>query len=476
MKTRKNNSNFSNKTRKSKPEKDVLVDKINNVYEKMLNYNGNHVFFSSRLLFWNNMLKQWKEEDEDETNYKKMIYKPNNIDEIKTLEGCVYSPKKIISNKYLIDTYKIINDNKITNYSYIQDRLKALFNYNLPSTVKDINKYLQDVRGSKHTINVLVVGGGPVGLFTALYLNHYYNELMMGKGIDNYIFKKVNILLLDNRVYKEGIKKPYSRVTQFGFDILNLQPFINQIFCWNIDNSNRTRKFDYIHVLETLMYVAAYGKNIPMYFTKEYETFDKVEELCNKNNFNYIFDCTGGRLKTSFKDNLSWKDFSFKQDNMEVKLDSDNYYRLYIDNKLDYQPLLLLHMYDKNMVQIPEATKNYISSIENINDLELINKFVNKCFEIDEYTKLSYNFKEKNVRNLVSLILNEEKLENVKYVKPMIFSASPRHSAFCAKKINKSLTYFGIGDTLGNSEWGIWFGMKHSILLSRHICHLLGSY
>jgi hypothetical protein len=251
-----------------------------------------------------------------------------------------------------------------------------------------------------------------------------------------------------------------------------------------------TRKFDYIHVLEALMYVVAFGKNIPMFFTKEYETYDKVEELCTKYNFNYVFDCTGGRLKTSFKDKVSWPNFSFKkkslelriwpnpsfkQKNMEIKLDSDNYYRVYIDDKLDYQPILILYMYDKDMIQIPNATKNYTIFIDNEKDLMLVNKVVNKCFDIDEYIKLSQNFETKSIRNLLSYIIHEEKITNIKYVKPIIFSASPRHYAFCAKKINKSLTYFAIGDTLGNSEFGIWFGMKHSILLSRHIIHLVGS-
>jgi hypothetical protein len=471
MKTRKNRSNYSNKTQKSK---NSLVDKVNNIYQNMLDFNKYHLFFKSRI-WWNRSLEDWNKESK-KFNDKKMIFKPNNIDEIKTIEGCAYSTKKLISKKYLTDTYKLMNNEKITNFTIIRDRLKQLFYYNLPSTIKDFDKYLQEIKESKDTINVVVVGGGPVGLFTALYLNHYYNELMMGTGFDRHIFKKVNVLVLDNRIYKEGIKKPYSRVTQFGYDIINLQPFINQIFCWNMRQNFGTRKFDYIHVLEGLLYITAFGKNIPMYFTKQYETFDKVQELCEKNNFHHIFDCTGGRLKTSFKDNLLWNKVLFKKENMEVKLDSDNYYRLYVDNKADYQPLLILYLYDKDMIQIPSGTKNYTQDFNNEKDLELMNRFVNKCFEIDEYIKFSHNFENKNIRNLLSYILHEEKLTNVKYVKPIIFSTSPRHYAFCAKKINKSLTYFAIGDTLGNTEFGIWFGMKHSILLSRHIIHLLSSY
>ena len=66
--------------------------------------------------------------------------------------------------------------------------------------------------------------------------------------------------------------------------------------------------------------------------------------------------------------------------------------------------------------------------------------------------------------------------KNIKYVKITYFDSNSHHAAVCAKKINNDLTYIGLGDTLGSSEYGIYFGMKTNMEFSRQICHLIGSF
>jgi hypothetical protein len=154
-----------------------------------------------------------------------------------------------------------------------------MYDYNLPSTIPNLDnwkKYKED-----NPINIMIMGAGPLGLYTALYLNEYYNKNII-HGRDNkktILNQYVNILIIDNRIYKEGIKKPYTRSTQFGFDIEQIQPFIKQIFCWkNFDNNYKgTRRFDFINILENLLYVAAYNENISMYFTKKLEDFNDIK-------------------------------------------------------------------------------------------------------------------------------------------------------------------------------------------------------
>jgi hypothetical protein len=440
-----------------------FINKINNYYQNILNFEGEHVFFESHK-WWSKTSKSWKNNSSNKIKFIK-----NNIDEIKTLDDCYSKINKIASKKYLLSLYQLINNKKNTDFEIIRKKLDILFNYNLPSTIK-LNHHLKYIKNSNNTINILILGAGPVGLFNALYINHYYNELI------NDFSKEFNILLIDNRIYHEGTKKPYTRSTMFGFDILNLQPFINQIFCWNLVDAGGTRKFDYIYILENLLYITAFGKNIPMYFTDKYKTFENIKELCDNNNFHYIFDCTGGRLKTNLNYNLKWNTFNFTKKNLSVKLDNDNYYKLYINNQKDYQPMFLLYIFDKNMKQIPKGTQNYMVKIETENDLSIIKKFTNKYFHIEEYIKLSYNFEDSSIRNLLHEILNKENIKNVKFIKISMFDASSKHLTFCAKIINKNLTYIALGDTLGHSEYGIWFGMKHNILLSRHIIHLIDSY
>ena len=98
-----------------------------------------------------------------------------------------------------------------------------MYDYLLPSTIDNLDN-LNYIKNEK-SINVIIAGAGPVGLFSALYLTKYY---------ENEFNQNVNILLVDNRVEQEGIRLPYTRTTQFVFDISLIQDFIYNLFCWVI--------------------------------------------------------------------------------------------------------------------------------------------------------------------------------------------------------------------------------------------------
>ncbi len=343
-----------------------------------------------------------------------------------------------------------------------------MLDYNQPSTIKDLPSYLDEVKNSDNVndINVIVAGAGPVGLYTALYLNKYYNE--------NYVKQKINILLLDNRIAEEGIKLPYYRVTQFGFNIDQFQPFIEQIFCWKNMELSDHRHFDFIIVLENLLYLQACHKKIPMYFTKKYETFDKLKSMAKKYNFNYILDCTGGRLGAKLEGDIKWTEIKFKKDNWEVKYVGDNMYRFFVDNKEYEFETVVLNFYDKNYK--PFLTGNLFGFITNDNDEKIVNKYKNKCYNKEDFKKLIRHIKDDSLRYLYFKILiwsgyDENK---IKYVKITTFNSNSHHVNRVAKVLDKNLMYIGLGDTLGNSELGIYFGMKDAIAFSNYVCNLLG--
>jgi len=237
-----------------------LVKMLNNDYQNILQSKYNpkyHLFFDSYNWF-QNALKHWTKH----TKYENYDYDASKINNIKTINKSKYIPKKVASKKILNNIYSIISDPKITNFDTIRTNLNKLYEYLLPSTIDNLDDHLNQIKKSnKQNINVVIVGAGPIGLFTALYLNDYYNKY-------NFFNIKVNVLIIDNRTYEESIKLPYSRVTQFGFDISQIQPFINQIFCWKNKNIYLDRQFDFINVFENMLYLSAYHKKIPMYFTK----------------------------------------------------------------------------------------------------------------------------------------------------------------------------------------------------------------
>src|SRR3972149_9006380 len=205
---------------------------INKKFQSLLkgyNYQDYHIFFDSHDWFLKTS-KEWiegatidtqkfiKDSDPD----KKYSYNKNiNINNIKE-KICKYIPKKTITEIMLEEFYNIISDRNVDDFNKILETVDKMLDFNFPSTIKDLPYYLNGIKDNNN-IKIIIVGAGPVGLYTALYLNKYYNE--------NYVRQKINILLLDNRVpeAKEGLKLPYSRTTQFGFNIDQFQPFIEQI-------------------------------------------------------------------------------------------------------------------------------------------------------------------------------------------------------------------------------------------------------
>ena len=84
---------------------------------------------------------------------------------------------------------------------------------------------------SSNKINIAIIGAGPVGLFLACYLFRYYNS---SYGLNNN--PKVNIIVFDNRLSKNGFKKPYTRNRVFKFSSTFFSYLIPNIYTW--DNSN----------------------------------------------------------------------------------------------------------------------------------------------------------------------------------------------------------------------------------------------
>ena len=469
---------------------DKFVDKINTKYKYILKGKQNgkyHIFFESYKWYLDTFLsgnngcskKNMKLYDpKHEFKYNSSGIDVLKIKTIKTIKNCKYIPKKIISKKKLEELYIYTRSQNITNMKSIKKKLDIMLDYNLPSSIKNITDFKTKSLKPK-TLNIIIAGAGPVGMFTALYLNEIYN-------LNPISMIHVNLLVIDNRIAKEGVKLPYSRITQFGFDLSQFQLFIKQVFCWKSKNFpwavnpkySDARHFDFIIFLENLLYLSLCHFNIPTYFTKKLETFDKLKKFATKEKIDFIFDCTGGRLKTKFKDNI-FKNilrkpiYKFTKGIYKVKL-HDNMYKFHIKNKLYSQKTVLLHLLDKNYK--PFLIGNILSIILRDYDNKIIEYCNNKCFTVNEYKKLSIHFKSDDLRYLLPNMLYEYKLQNkVKYVKFTTFDSCSHHLPYCAKKINKNLTYFAIGDALGKSEYGIKFGMNASIFLSKYICNSLSN-
>jgi hypothetical protein len=452
---------------------------INKKFQSMFkSYNNpkEHIFFYSND-WYKKMIDLWKKQENDFTEeyikkegkaIEKYSYKENKENkenkEIEAVKNCNYKPKETLTAKKIIEYYDRTTDKNIDKYTEIKKMIDEMFDYNLPSTIDNLEIYLERMKKSD-AINIIIVGAGPVGLYTALYLDRYYNNY--------YIQQRVNILLIDNRISEEGVKLPYTRVTQFGFDISQFQPFIPQLFCYKDTlQGDDVRQFGHISDLENLLYINAFKKNIGMYFTKKYEKYDDLKEMASKYNINYILDCTGGRLENKLEGNIKWNDLEFKKGNYEVKYIGNNMYKFYADD-IEYKHYtVVLTLLDSNFK--PFQTGNIFSqAVEE--DLYLIEKYQNKCYLKDDYIELSRQFKNKNLRYYYPKIIEFTGIDekNIKYVKLSTFNSNSHHVNRVAKALDKNLMYIGLGDTLGSSEYGIHFGMKNGIAFSQYVCNTI---
>lgn len=473
---------------------DKFVDIVNNDFQELFYSNRDpryHLFFDSFIHMSKNF-ENWAKSDEksDDSNIIKKVdpdqkkYNFNNsidLTDIKSVDRCSYKPKKTLSKKKLDELYSIITDPDIHDFETIRKHLEIMFDYNLPSTIDTIDDFIKSCKQSVintpnyNLINIVIVGAGPIGLYTALYLKQHYNY--------NSVFSiktGVNVILLDNRIYKEGIKLPYSRVTQFGFDRDQIHLFINNIYCWkhHSDVYDKNRMFDFVNMLENLLFLVAFKKGISMYFTKKYETFDKLKTFATNNNIHYIFDCTGGRLDVKLKDNVPnilWNRFSFKKDNMEVRYTGNNKYEFFVDNVKYEHITIVLKLYDKN--QKPFSIGNMFGFVTDNDDKVVLEKYKNICYTIDDYLKIIRHFKSINLRYLLFSICDAStiSMDKIKYVKITTFNSNSHHVNRASQKLTNSLVYVGLGNTLGYSEYGIFFGLKTGINFAKHVCNLLST-
>jgi hypothetical protein len=462
------------RTRKIRKRPAILVEIINRDYQEILRGRTDptkHVFFQS-LARWKQQYAMLSQERQLPKLSARYSYDPTtDLSDVTPLKDCKFVPNKLLTRAYLDKFYEQLLTQR--NYEKIRTSCIEMSEYNLPATVTSLSSWKQ--HSDPTAINVLILGAGPVGLFTALYLNEQYNKKLTFRDVS---MRKINFLLVDNRIKSEGVKLPYSRSTQFAFNISEIQPFLKSIFCWNTDvTPEDTRVFDNILVLENLLYCAAFHESIPMAFTKKFDEYESIKQFIQKESIHVVFDCTGGRSKIPVTRTLRWNQYSLKEGNQEIKLNKDTqYYEMCEDGVTHKKLAYRLQLFDKQNKEF--LVGNKFAFPTDAEDIEHANKYNNMCFSAEDYIRLSRHFKADTMRELFPYLVKVtgKTVRDIKTVKISSFNSFARHSPFAAAPLLPGCTLIRVGDSLGNSDYGILFGMKHSIEFSRHICNLLTSF
>ena len=451
----------------------AFIDTINDDFQEMMRHRSDptkHLFFQS-IRWWKAMYALWAEESWVLKKYRAIKYNPTaDLALLHPLSDCKFVPTKILTPAYLKKFYEQLATTK--DYTAIQNKCHDMTNYALPSPLTSLDTWKRT--DSPTALNVMILGTGPVGLYTALQLHHLYNkntELMT-----EFSFRQVNLLLVDNRIYKEGVKMPYSRSTQFGFSIADIQPFLQNIFCWDMEKYD-VRAFDYIHVLENLLYTVAYHNKIPMAFTRKFDDYDTLKAFVKKEKIHVLFDCTGGRSSIPVSHPVTWNKYSFKEGVGEIRLNPTTKYYEYCEHGTPYTtPVLRLQFFGKGGREF--LVGNEFAEPTDPADVELATKYNNQCFRPDDYLQLAARFKKEKIRQLFPHMLEIGKLKktDVESVKISMFQTGARHSSFAAAPLGSGCVLIRVGDSLGGTEYGIVFGMKHSIEFSNHICNIMTTF
>lgn len=436
-----------------------MDDLLNADFQDMLRCSKDtrdHLFLHSNA-WYKGAVEHWRQK-KIPTGIAKVPHKKGVYAAATSTLDCSYSTPRVITPKQLRDLYEYLTTTT-TSFKDVRDRLLGLYKYNLPSTIADAKVHFKE-----GDYNVLVVGAGPVGLFTALYL------LKLIRLRQDSQSHRWNLLVIDNRIHKEGIRKPYTRLTQFGFSIDEIKKVLPSIASWTGRGSDR--QFDFISVLENMLYVVAFNEKVPMYFTRDYETYEKCLSMPN---VNVILDCTGGRLRRDIPHKLDWSSFNLKKANMEVKYDAQgNVFRLYEDGEQYHDTTLVLKVLDEAFEELPVG--NLFGHPTRKEDIVLTQEMTGTCFRLRDYQRLSQQFTGKSLRMLLPTIfhfMEETVRERATYVVVSSFDTSPYHAPSACEVIDPSRTYIAMGNTLGVSEYGIHFGLHTAMKFARRVIHAL---
>jgi len=487
--TRKRNRGLSHhrsrKQPRQKEKETALVDVVNAMFQDSMRNEYNpteHVFFKDGP-WWERHYQMLLGDTSTESKSTRFKYSPDaDLSTLRPVGDCKYRPKSTLSHKYLTDLYATLQDPSFAKFKSVKKQLHEMSNHNLPTPMKSIHAWKK--YRTPNVLNVMILGAGPLGLFTALTLQELYNNPYKP------LVRNVNILLVDNRIQKEGVKAPYSRNTMFGFDLAELQPFFRHIYGWNMplggtstDDPKEVRAFDFIHILENLLYLAAYNAGISMAFTKQFETFDAVQTFVKKDGIHCLFDCTGGRIKTGLSHSLPWNTYKMKKRGEEVKVSPSGDQYLYYKGGEPVKSLVLVyHLYDETYTEF--LIGNYFGWPTDKDDIALLETHKNKCYRRDDFLTLNSKFKTAAIRNNLYGImtrpytpdLKKIPFQSIRYVKLTTFSMYAAHSPFAATRLDSGCVYIRLGDALVQTEFGIFRGLKTNMFFSKHVCNLLPAF
>ena len=428
------------------------VNKLWKNYTEQLNFfaadKNQHIFLNDMVKV-NNL--EWKYKTIENKKHKKNL--KFDLNKYFTQKNCFNVPEKILPKELADDICMELRDYyKIPNWNWLQQKFDEMSDYLLYSNIK-LNEYKKVLKYKEaNTINILILGAGPTGLYIANTINYI-----------RMLSPKINLLVIDNRIAKEGYRLPYTRNRIYGIELSLFSYFYPKIICMEklVEKGGISIKY-----LENLLLMLAYCGNIPIYFTNKLNDEAKLKKFIQENKIDIIYDCTGGRLKNDFLDNKSDNNFF----NADMKLENDLYqvvlnkneYQLQRKNNIDGRFYLSVEIFNNG-----KYLYTHLSSEDLIftDDIKFFSKLHNKCLMVkeDKIYEILLLFD-----NLVDLQLSNTLKNMIIYnmsndMKFMIIESAFYHKIIISdviKQKNYDTLYIATGDTIFSSHFAIAAGLN----------------
>jgi hypothetical protein len=455
---------------------DIVEELIEREYQSAFIKGVDHIFLSDMV----------KVEGIEKFQIDNININNNRINNSYTIDDnikCNSEYTTLVTKNILMNVY---NNVKVSDtWDNVKELLSVIDNMLLPSTIPNFDKHLRNISKNKdiNTTNIFIIGGGPIGLFTACYLHYVYNKRHRFK----ITFPKVNITIIDNKIKQEGIRLPYLRIRNFVCMSNYIGLLYTRFNCWgNYYN-------DSIKNLENLLYLYIYNNDIPIYFTAKCNKYSNVKQYAKKGKMDIIFDCTGGRLKHNIFSNISVGDTNNWINNLNINLENRKY-KVLINEQNNYAKLVWktknTHRYYFDVLFL-NNDKRSIYSLMNYNVISfsiMISDDTNynigiknsKCMTFNNFQKLinnmKNNFEIRKIKKYLQTTYFAEYIKQIKYVKVRVIEADLQHALKISKhiQINKHNTlYIGLGDTIFRGHFIIGAGLQRVMDITTKICNLI---
>jgi hypothetical protein len=340
---------------------------------------------------------------------------------------------------------------KNNKLDHIHNSVKPLAKKVIKSNVDNESKLYKQIKNEN---KVLIMGAGPIGLYLACYLKLK--------------FKKLNVVIYDNRIYKENFRKPFTRHRIF---VTNPRWFTT-LFKNNLKLDHHNFLSINIYLLEYILYFFALFHYNVNFIYKDYEWKD-YKKIIKENKIKCVIDASGGKINIGKKeyDEEYTKEFIKDEYLFDEKLDLK--FEVYedknlmvlenISNKKHFRLntyYLSVLIYDEN-----NLFKSHIDlDLNDIDDMKFFCNLNRKMYDYDNILKVIQNSRNNVTRNYLYNILKNKNKKNIFMIN--VWKIYIRHCiqpSFVLKDDDHEYLLLLAGDSLFHSHYIIGAGINRTL-------------